>query len=128
ISARVPRAWAWGWRSAAPSSRPTRDGSPSSPCPGFGRTSGSHSQPPVSMMQDPMVYIVDDDPDLRDSLRWLMKTVGLHVETFPSAADFLRDFTPRGPGCLVFDVRMPETSGLDLFEELVARGKSMPVI
>jgi FixJ family two-component response regulator len=80
------------------------------------------------MMPDPTVYIVDDDPDMRDSLRWLMKTVGLHVETFPSAADFLRDFTPRGPGCLVFDVRMPGTSGLKLFEELVARGESMPVI
>ena len=64
------------------------------------------------------VYIVDDDPDMRDSLRWLMKTVGLHVEAFASAADFLAGFTPSGPGCLVFDVRMPGTSGLDLFEEL----------
>ncbi len=80
------------------------------------------------MMQDPTVYIVDDDPDMRDSLRWLMKTVGLGVETFPSAADFLRDFSPRGPGCLVFDVRMPGTSGLDLYEELVARGQRVPVI
>jgi FixJ family two-component response regulator len=80
------------------------------------------------MMQDPTVYIVDDDPDMLDSLRWLMKTVGLRVQTFPSAADFLREFAPGGPGCLVFDVRMPETSGLDLFEEMVARGQSMPVI
>jgi FixJ family two-component response regulator len=80
------------------------------------------------MMKDPTVYIVDDDPDMRDSLRWLMKTVRLHVETFPSAADFLENFAPNGPGCLVFDVRMPGTSGLDLFEELVARGQSMPVI
>jgi FixJ family two-component response regulator len=80
------------------------------------------------MMQDPIVHIVDDDPDMLDSLRWLMKTIGLRVKTFPSAADFLRDFAPPGPGCLVFDVRMPDTSGLDLFEELVARDKSMPVI
>ena len=79
-------------------------------------------------MQDPIVYIVDDDPDMLDSLRWLMKTVGLHVETFSSAADFLRDFSPSSPGCLIFDIRMPSTSGLDLFETLVARGERMPVI
>ena len=65
---------------------------------------------------------------MRDSLRWLMKTVGLRAETFPSAAEFLRDFAPNGPGCLILDVRMPGTSGLDLFEELVARGEGMPVI
>ena len=71
---------------------------------------------------------MDDDPDMRDSLRWLMKTVGLRVEVFASAAEFLERFTPGGPGCLVFDVRMPGTSGLDLYEELVARGEGMPVI
>jgi len=65
---------------------------------------------------------------MRDSLRWLIKTVGLRAETFPSAAGFLRDFSPNGPGCLILDVRMPGTSGLDLFEELVARGEGMPVI
>jgi FixJ family two-component response regulator len=79
-------------------------------------------------MQDPVVYIVDDDADMRESLRWLMKTVGLQAATFPSAADFLRDFVPRGPGCLVVDVRLPGTSGLDLFEELIDRGLSVPVI
>jgi FixJ family two-component response regulator len=79
-------------------------------------------------MQDPVVYIVDDDADMRESLRWLMKTVGLQAATFPSAADFLRDFVPRSPGCLVVDVRLPGTSGLDLFEELIDRGLSLPVI
>lgn len=79
-------------------------------------------------MQKPTVYIVDDDPDMRDSLQWLMKTVGLRVAVFPSAAAFLEGFSPEGPGCLVFDVRMPGTSGLDLYEELVARGEGMPVI
>ncbi len=74
------------------------------------------------------VYVVDDDPDMRDSLRWLMATVGLGVETFASADAFLREFRPKGPGCLVFDVRMPGTSGLDLFEELARRGETMPVI
>lgn len=79
-------------------------------------------------MQEPTVHIVDDDPDMRDSLRWLMKTVGLHAEVYASAADFLERFDPRGPGCLVFDVRMPGTSGLDLYEQLVARGENMAVI
>jgi FixJ family two-component response regulator len=79
-------------------------------------------------MQEPTVYIVDDDPDMRDSLRWLMKTVGLHVEVYPSAASFLEAFRAGSPGCLVFDVRMPGMSGLDLFEQLVARGETMSVI
>jgi FixJ family two-component response regulator len=79
-------------------------------------------------MEQSVVYIVDDDPDMRDSLRWLMKTVGLHAQTFDSASDFLRDFRPNGPGCVLLDVRMPGISGLDLFEELIARGEGMPVI
>jgi FixJ family two-component response regulator len=79
-------------------------------------------------MKQPVVYIVDDDPDMRDSLRWLMKTVGLPAQTFASAAEFLRDFHPDRPGCVLLDVRMPGTSGLDLFEELVARGQGLPVI
>ena len=91
-------------------------GSTSSRLPDWGRRFVSRFQPPGSMMQDPIVYIVDDDPDMLDSLRWLMKTVGLRVEAFSSAAEFLRDFSPSSPGCLIFDVRMPGTSGLDLFE------------
>jgi FixJ family two-component response regulator len=79
-------------------------------------------------MQEPTVYIVDDDPDMRDSLRWLMTTVGLRVAVFATASEFLEEFTPRGPGCLVFDVRMPGMSGLDLYEALIARGEGMPVI
>ncbi len=79
-------------------------------------------------MLEPTVYVVDDDPDMRDSLRWLMSTVGLNVRTFATAAEFLREFHPQGGGCLVLDVRMPGTSGLDLFEELTARGEGMPVL
>jgi FixJ family two-component response regulator len=79
-------------------------------------------------MEQSLVYIVDDDPDMRDSLLWLMKTVGIRAQTFASATEFLRDFTPNGPGCVILDVRMPGTSGLDLFEQLVARGEGMPVI
>jgi FixJ family two-component response regulator len=79
-------------------------------------------------MREPTVYVVDDDPDMRDSLEWLMKTVGLNVKTFATALSFLQEFAAEGPGCLVFDVRMPGMSGLDLYEELVRRGDGMPVI
>jgi FixJ family two-component response regulator len=79
-------------------------------------------------MTDATVYVVDDDDDMRDSLRWLLTTVGLRVEAFSSAEGFLRSPAPRGPGCLVLDVRMPGTSGLDLFEELARRGGTLPVI
>ncbi|MDR3637755.1 MAG: response regulator [Isosphaeraceae bacterium] len=79
-------------------------------------------------MREPTVYVVDDDPDMRDSLQWLMTTVGLSVSVFSSASSFLEEFAPKGPGCLVFDVRMPGMSGLDLYEELIARGDGMPVI
>ena len=74
------------------------------------------------------VYVVDDAPDMRDSLRWLMSTVGLDVQTYSSAEGFLREFEPKGAGCLVLDIRMPGTSGLDLFEQIVAKGETMPVI
>jgi FixJ family two-component response regulator len=79
-------------------------------------------------MRDPTVYIVDDDPDMRDSLRWLLKTVGLRTVSFPTAEAFLYGYSAEGPGCLVLDVRMPGTSGLDLFEELAARGVRIPVL
>jgi len=79
-------------------------------------------------MRDPTVYIVDDDPDMRDSLLWLLKTVGLHAVTFASPAEFVRGFSGEGPACLVLDVRMPGTSGLDLFEVLTARGVQIPVL
>src|SRR6516165_7677077 len=127
-SARVPVGWAWGWPSVGLSSRPTGGGSMSHPAPGSERPSPSRFPPAVATMEQSLVYIVDDDPDMRDSLRWLLKTVGIRAQTFASATEFLRDFTPNGPGCVILDVRMPGTSGLDLFEQLVARGEGMPVI
>ena len=79
-------------------------------------------------MTEATVFVVDDDPDLCDALGWLMATVGLGVETFASAESFLDQLRPQGPGCLVLDVRMPGTSGLDLFEERIGRGEQMLVI
>ena len=74
------------------------------------------------------VFIVDDDHAVRDSLADLIDSVGLNTETYPSAQDFLTDYTPDRCGCLVLDIRMPGMSGLELQDELVRRGASLPII
>ncbi len=77
---------------------------------------------------EPVVFVVDDDPAMRDSLRWLIESTGLHVETFADAHTFLARIRPDVSGCLVLDVRMPGMSGLDLQAELGRRGISLPTI
>jgi len=74
------------------------------------------------------VFIVDDDPAMRDSMSFLVRSVGMAVETFASAQAFLDTYDPDRPGCLVFDVRMPGMSGLELQEFLVERGIKAPVV
>jgi FixJ family two-component response regulator len=76
----------------------------------------------------PVVFVVDDDPAMRDSLRWLIESTGLQVETFGDAQTFLARIRPELPGCLVLDVRMPGMSGLDLQAELTRRGVGLPTI
>jgi DNA-binding NtrC family response regulator len=63
---------------------------------------------------DRVVFVVDDDASLRESLKDLIRSVGLRVETFASAQEFLRSKRPDAPGCLVLDVRLRSLSGLDL--------------
>ncbi len=75
-----------------------------------------------------VVFVIDDDPLIRDSLRQLIKSVGLQVDTFSSAEAFLEAELPDSPGCLVLDIRMPGLSGLDLQDELIKRRKSTPII
>ena len=77
---------------------------------------------------DPMVFIVDDDDSVRRALARLIKSVDLNVETFASAHDFLKRQPHNGPACLVLDMRMPGLSGLDLQDELVAAGRTLPII
>jgi len=79
-------------------------------------------------MPEPTVYIVDDEPAIRDSLAMLLRSVGLASRTFPSAPAFLEGFDAGAPGCLVADVRMPGMSGLELQEALRARQAALPVI
>jgi FixJ family two-component response regulator len=77
---------------------------------------------------DPTVYVVDDDPAMRSSLRWLIESVGLAVRTCASAQEFLRTYRSGDPGCLVLDVRMPGMSGLDLQQELAQRRIDLPIL
>ncbi len=74
------------------------------------------------------VFIVDDDEPVRSALRLLMKSVGYATATFASAQEFLVGYATHQPGCLVLDVRMPGTSGLQLQQELNGRGATIPVI
>jgi FixJ family two-component response regulator len=76
----------------------------------------------------PTVFIVDDDAHLRQLMRELVESIGVPVEAFSSAADFLRAYVGDRPGCLVTDVRMPGMSGLDLQSTLAQRGLTLPVI
>ena len=74
------------------------------------------------------VFIVDDDEAVRSSLKLLLKTLGLSAVTYASAPDFLAAFEPSQAGCLVLDIRMPGMSGLELQQELNARGALLPII
>jgi FixJ family two-component response regulator len=80
------------------------------------------------MKQDPVVFVIDDDRMIRDGLQGLIRSVGLRVETFASAQDFLAAKRPDVPACLVLDVRMPGVSGLDLQLKLSEAGIHIPII
>ena len=77
---------------------------------------------------NPSVLIIDDDPEFRDSVARLLRTVGLHARQFSSVPDFLKADPSDGPTCLVLDVRMPGQSGLELQRELVAANRQVPII
>lgn len=76
----------------------------------------------------PHVYVVDDDQSVRNSLRWLLESVGIRTRVFPDARSFVEGYRPGSPGCLVLDVRMPGMSGLDLQQQLRQLEIDLPVI
>ena len=80
------------------------------------------------MTASPLVIVVDDDPSVRSSLKFLLSTVGLQTETFDSANSFLHKKLPDVPSCLVLDVRLPGLSGLDFQRELAARNICIPIV
>ena len=77
---------------------------------------------------NPIVLVIDDDPDLRASIGRLLRSIGVDVRLFASISDFLKSRLPDGPTCLVLDVRLPGQSGLDLQRELAAANKELPII
>jgi FixJ family two-component response regulator len=75
-----------------------------------------------------IVYVVDDDDAVRDSLSMLLRSVNLQVESYGSGQDFLDHLRPGVPGCVVLDIRMPRMSGLEVQQKLVETGCALPVI
>lgn len=82
------------------------------------------STPPIK----PVVHVVDDNPAVRDAIRWLVEQVGLSARTYATAQEFLSACNPGMRGCLVLDIRMPGISGLDLQDRLQEQGVHLPVI
>jgi FixJ family two-component response regulator len=78
--------------------------------------------------QESTVFVVDDDRMARESVCALVRSLGVRAESFPSAEDFLADYTPGRPGCLVTDVRMLGMSGVELQQKLKEDGVTLPVI
>jgi len=80
------------------------------------------------MKKNPIIMVVDDDSGVRNSMRSLLKSVGLESALYASAQEFLAAYQPVQPGCLVLDIRMPGMSGLELQQQLNLRGAVIPVI
>ena len=77
---------------------------------------------------DALVYLIDDEFSVRDSLTLVLESVGLRVKSFESAEDFLKNYNNEYPSCLILDVKMPCMSGLELQEALLKRNISIPII
>ena len=80
------------------------------------------------MSLEPVVFVVDDDQAIRSSLKWLIESVGLRVETYDTADKFMRSYYPGRAGCLLLDVRMPGMSGLELQEYFAKHDIIIPII
>ncbi len=77
---------------------------------------------------EPIVFVVDDDASVRDAVQKLIASVGLRVQTFESAREFLSGKLPEAPSCLVLDVRLPDLSGLELQRDLAKANVHIPII
>jgi FixJ family two-component response regulator len=86
------------------------------------------TQGPGMRDANPSVLIIDDDPEFRDSVGRLLRSVGLHTQQFSSVSDFLNAAPSDGPTCLVLDIRMPGRSGLELQRDLAAANRQVPII
>jgi FixJ family two-component response regulator len=82
----------------------------------------------MSTLSSPIVFIVDDDEDMRLSMQRVLKTVGLRAELFATPQDFLQRNIPDAPSCLVLDVRLPGMGGLEVQHKLIEAGINIPII
>jgi FixJ family two-component response regulator len=89
---------------------------------------GNQSSDRSGEARSSIVYVIDDDSALRDALSSLFRSIGLQVEIFGSAVEFLQKKLPEVPSCLVLDIRLPGVSGLDFQGQLAKSGIRMPVI
>ena len=80
------------------------------------------------MSGEPVVYLLDDEPEMRKALTRLLRAQGLAVRSFANARELLAEPSPRGPACLVLDVAMPEMDGLQVQERLRERGVDLPIV
>lgn len=80
------------------------------------------------MSDGQIVYVIDDDEAARESLQFLLETVGLRIRAFESAVAFLKELPEAAQGCVITDVRMPGMTGIELLKTLKARGFPLPVI
>jgi FixJ family two-component response regulator len=78
--------------------------------------------------EQPIVFVIDDDPSVREALDSLLRSVTLKVQLFGSAQEFLDNERPNAPGCIVLDVRLPGRSGLDFQHDLAKLGIHLPII
>jgi FixJ family two-component response regulator len=85
-------------------------------------------QAPATRDANPSVLIIDDDPEFRDSVGRLLRSVGLDTRQFSSVSEFLKADPSDGPTCLVLDIRMPGGSGLELQRDLAAANRQVPII
>ncbi len=88
----------------------------------------SRTTTPVPSAPLPIVFVIDDDEDMRSALGNLFRSVGHEVKLFGSAAEFLQDTSPDAPGCLVLDVRLPGMSGLDFQNKLASTNADIPIV
>src|SRR4051794_32401404 len=91
----------------------------------IGRSTSPHN---AASPENPVVYVVDDDASVREALRNLFRSVGLRVEVFGSAPEFLQSKLPDVASCLILDIRLPRLSGLDFQVDLAEAGVHIPII
>jgi FixJ family two-component response regulator len=80
------------------------------------------------MPDGPIVYVIDDDPSMREAIEDLLQSVGLGIRVFPSAQEFLKAARPDAPSCIVLDVRLPGQSGLDFQRQISGTAAELPIV